>query len=158
MTLFDTYGHLTQEALRAWAEGSLCTEQRLTVAEHLAVCDACLLRMTQVEETDLPVPLPEKDLVGPAVQTVKEHRVLELFKRCGIVAAAACLAFLTWRFDVFHLTETPLQPTGSNSVQVFAARLSDGLLAWGEGLSNTLQDTCPRNDLEEMTQRSDDHV
>ena len=161
MIMFDTYGHLTEQALSAWAEGSLCEEQRLLVAEHLALCDTCLLRMTQAEdENSLSVPLPEKDLVGPAVQKVRERRVLEVLKRCGVVAAAACFAFLTWRSDLFVLPETELQPqpTRPNSMQLFAARLSEDLFAWGTDLSDALQSTFARNDVNEMTQRSDDHV
>ena len=160
MTLFDTYGHLTGEALAAWAEGSLCTEQRLLVAEHLAECDDCLLRMTQMAETGPQVLPPEKDLVTPAVQRVKERRTLEIFRRCGVAAAAAGFAFLLWRFEWFHMPETELQPqpTRPTSMQLFAARLSDELFAWGADLSDTLQDTFPRNDMDEMTQRSDGHV
>ena len=160
MTLFDTYGHLTEEALSAWAEGALCEEQRLSVAEHLAVCDACLLRMANLEDGGLPTELPEKDLVTPALQTVRKRRAPEVFKRCGIAAAAACFAFLTWRFDVFAPPESELkpQPTRPNSAQVLAAQLSDGLFAWGTDLSDTLQSTFAKDDHNEMTQRSGDHV
>ena len=161
MTLFDvSSGHLTKEALEAWAEGGLCTEQRLLVAEHLAECDDCLIRMTEVAEDGPPILLPKKDLVGPAVQRVKERRILDVFKRCGVAAAAAGFAFLMWRFEWFCVPEAELQPqiTQPTSMQLFAAQLSDDLFAWGADLSATLQDTFTRNDLEERTQRSGDHV
>ena len=162
MTVFDTYGHLTKQALDAWAEGSLCTQQRLQVAEHLAVCDVCLLRMTALDEDTLPLITPEKDLVKPAVQKVREHRVLDVLKRCGVVAAAACFMLLTWRFDLIGSsvppeTEQPPQPVRPSTLQLFAGELSDGLFAWGTGLSDTLQDTFTLDEKYETAQRSDDH-
>ncbi len=157
MTLFDTYGHLTQQALDAWAEGSLCTEQRLLVAEHLSVCDDCLLRMTLLELPE--TPQPEADLVKPAIRKVRERRTLDVLKRCGIVAAAACFGFLSWHFKLFEGREKPLQPvpTQASALQVLTTQLSDGLFGWGMDLSETLQGTFERDDNHETTQRSDDH-
>ena len=53
MKLKDKNGHITQEALLAWNEGSLCEQQRLELAEHLTCCDDCLLRLTALELEEL---------------------------------------------------------------------------------------------------------
>ena len=162
MNLFDTYGHLTQEVLRAWAEGSLYEEQRLLVAEHLAVCDTCLLRMTELDEADVPAltpALPEKDLVSLAVHRARSRRRLEVAKRCGIVAAAAAFAFGFTRLDFTQMApvepeQTALQP---DALQQMTMQLSDGIFDWSIKFSAAVQDTLTVELETELTQRSDDH-
>ena len=159
MILFDTYGHLTQEALQAWAEGALCEQQRLFVAEHLSVCDDCLLRMTELEEkeTDISPQLPKKDFVAAAIHGAHSRKKLEIFRRCGIVAAAAAFAFGFSQLDLTQIA--PLQPERTqlkpSSLQQATATLSDGLFDWGIRLSAAVQDTLTAERDEEMTQRSD---
>ena len=160
MNLFDTYGHLIQAALLAWAEGSLCEQQRLLVAEHLAVCDTCLLRMTELDEMDtLPPALPEKDLVTQALHEVRGRKRLEVAKRCGIVAAAAAFAFGFTRLDFTQMA--PLEPEQAadrpDALQRMTMQLSEGIFDWGIKFSAAVQDTLTVEHENELTQRSDQH-
>ncbi len=175
MTLFDAAGHLTQEALQAWQEGSLCAEQRLLLAEHLSVCDVCLLRMAQLEPESGPElsPPPEKNLVGAAVNRAHGKKWLEILKRCGIVAAAAVFAFGFLRLDLLGMKYAqPMQPAqpptqteepAPGAMQKFAVQLSEGIFDWGLRFSATVLDTLTVDRENEptgttqMTQRSGDN-
>ena len=49
MTCFRPDGHLTDEALAALIRGAALVElDRLELAEHLAYCDQCLQRYTEL--------------------------------------------------------------------------------------------------------------
>ena len=49
MVCFRPDGHLTDEALAALVRGDALTEMdRLELAEHLAYCDQCLQRYTEL--------------------------------------------------------------------------------------------------------------
>ena len=59
MTCFRPDGHLTDEALAALIRGDALAElDRLEIAEHLAYCDPCLQRYTEL--------LAEAPLLTPA--------------------------------------------------------------------------------------------
>ncbi len=53
MDVFDNHGHLTEQALLALIqEESLEELERLEIAEHLAFCDQCLQRYTELLTDD----------------------------------------------------------------------------------------------------------
>lgn len=141
MTLLQQNGHLSEQALAGLAEGSLCTDQRLQAAEHLTACDVCLLRLTEMDATQLPVQAPAHDLVPPTMRRLRRAKVVAFVQRCGVVAAAACFAVAGWQFDSFgKVAELPrtLEP---GPLQQFSVQLSESLLDWGDEMSQFLQDT-----------------
>ena len=143
MKLKDKNGHITQEALLAWNEGSLCEQQRLELAEHLTCCDDCLLRLTALELEELP---PARDLVGPAVRQARPRRPLLFWQRCGSAAAAVCFAFLGWRLDLLgQLNDLPQRIGQAGALQQAATQLSQELSGWSGQLSDTLQTAFDKN-------------
>lgn len=141
MTLLQQNGHLSEQALLGLAEGSLCTAQRLQAAEHLTVCDLCLLRLTDMDAAQLPLQTPPHDLAQPTVHRLRRAKVVAFVQRCGVVAAAACFAVAGWQFDFFgKVAELPrtLEP---GPLQQFSVQLSEGLFGWGDDISQFLQDT-----------------
>ena len=132
MEPFRTDGHLTDETLAALARGRKLDElTRLEVAEHLAFCDACLQRYT--------------DLLAPAPLLVPAHscreslwvrvrrRTLRLVtSRYATAAAAVALALtVVWvsgRLDFVRLPIPPEdRPSVSEGLQRWSARWSDSL-------------------------------
>ncbi len=92
MTCFRPDGHLTDEALPALVrQGELSELERLEMAEHLAYCDACLQRYTEL--------LAESPLLTPASscreslwQRLRARAVQLLVSRYATAAAAVTLA------------------------------------------------------------------
>ena len=132
MEPFRTDGHLTDETLAALARGRELDElTRLEAAEHLAFCDACLQRYT--------------DLLAPAPLLVPAHscreslwvrvrrRTLRLVtSRYATAAAAVALArTVGWgsgRLDFVRLPIPPEdRPSVSEGLQRWSARWSDSL-------------------------------
>ena len=132
MEPFRTDGHLTDETLAALARGRELDElTRLEIAEHLAFCDACLQRYT--------------DLLAPAPLLVPAHscreslwvrvrrRTLRLVTSRYATAAAAVALALTvdWgsgRLDFVRLPNPPEdRPSLSEGLQRWSARWSDSL-------------------------------
>ncbi|MCI8335830.1 MAG: hypothetical protein HFI72_01480 [Peptococcaceae bacterium] len=105
--LFDEEGHLTDQALSAFIQSTDANHpiefdelQRLEIAEHLAFCDTCVLRYTELlSDADM---LPPSDLTTAAVM-----RDLEKKQRQGYagkwlsMAVAASLAIFFWVAGVF---------------------------------------------------------
>ena len=142
MTLMTRQGHLTNEALQDLAEGSLCEVQRAEIAEHLTLCDTCLLRLTAMDETRLPVQAPPHDLVPPTLRQLQKRRLIIFAQRCGIVAAAACFMLVSWAQGALGRLQQPVQPAaGSSVLQQFSSQLSDSLVDWSDQLSQLLQES-----------------
>lgn len=142
MTLFLKDGHLTQEAFEALSEGSLCSRQRLQIAEHLSVCDRCLERLSAVTALELPAPSPCEKSVLQELHRARLHRVGLYLQRCGIVAAAACFAFMCWKYDLFGQMGTVLSKENafhSAAVQ-FNTQMTQELNRWSIRLSEDLKD------------------
>ena len=101
MELFDQHGHLTEEALAALAGGEELPElSRLEAAEHLAYCDPCLQRYTEL--------LSGTELLVPAYSCRESlwHRIRQrtlrvLTSRYATAAAALLILFSLWNFNVF---------------------------------------------------------
>ena len=132
MEPFRTDGHLTDETLAALARGRKLDElTRLEAAEHLAFCDACLQRYT--------------DLLAPALLLVPAHscreslwvrvrrRTLRLVtSRYATAAAAVALALtVVWRSGRLDFVRLPIppedRPSVSEGLQRWSARWSDSL-------------------------------
>ena len=128
MEPFRTDGHLTDETLAALARGRELDElTRLEAAEHLAFCDACLQRYT--------------DLLAPAPLLVPAHscreslwvrvrrRTLRLVTSRYATAAAAVALALTvrWGSTGVKLPEAPPLPEVSQRFQSWPERWNDSL-------------------------------
>ena len=94
MTCFRPDGHLTDEALAALIRGDALAElDRLEIAEHLAYCDPCLQRYTEL--------LAEAPLLTPArsCQESLRRRIWRRAVQLGVnryaTAAAAVVLALT---------------------------------------------------------------
>ncbi|NLW78137.1 MAG: hypothetical protein GXY32_01835 [Ruminococcaceae bacterium] len=95
MTLFKEDGHLTDLGLRSVIEGGLDELQSLEASEHLAFCDACLLRYTALLD-NTPLLAPETPLKDPVMRRIRRRGARMVLTRYGTVAAAAVLAVTMW--------------------------------------------------------------
>ena len=92
MELFDPHGHLTEQALLALLRGEPLEElSRLEIAEHLAFCDRCLQRYTQL--------LTDRTLLSPSpacreglYRRIRRQAVRLITSRYATAAAAVALA------------------------------------------------------------------
>ena len=121
-------GHLTDEALAALVRSEPLDELvRLELAEHLAYCDACLQRYTDL--------LAEDALLSPA-RSCRESlwvrlrmRTLRLVTSRYATAAAAVALALTvlWGSTGVKLPEAPPLPEVSQRFQSWPERWNDSL-------------------------------
>ena len=101
MVLFNTRGHLTDDALKILSGGGPLTElERLEIAEHLDFCDECLMRSMEF--------LPEGALLAPARtcretlwKRIRQRAVQVLASRYATAAAAIAIAAGLWSFNIF---------------------------------------------------------
>jgi len=101
MDLFNTRGHLTDDALKnLFGGGSLTELERLEIAEHLDFCDECLMRSMEF--------LPEETLLTPAHscrdtiwKRIRQRTVRVLTSRYATAAAAIAIAAGLWSFNIF---------------------------------------------------------
>ena len=102
MELFDrTSGCLTDEGLQALADGQLDELSRLEAAEHLAFCDACLVRYTALLAGPMIVQ-PPQDLQKPVWQRIRSQMFRVLTNRYATAAAAVAIAFCLWGSGLFQ--------------------------------------------------------
>lgn len=130
MERFRADGHLADEALTALALGENLDElARLEIAEHLAYCDDCLQRYTDL--------LAEEVLLVPAhsCRESLRHRIrtrtLRLLTSRYATAAAAVALAVTMVWSDLPTPDFPMEP--SPLVQ----RAGDALTQWGEALDHT---------------------
>ena len=154
MTCFRPDGHLTDAALAALVRGDPLPElERLELAEHLAYCDRCLQRYTELLTDDALVPPPSP--AGPGLRRRLRRRTVRLTVSRYATAAAAVVLTLTVLWGSIGLSgqAVPAEPT-------FLERAGTALtewtaawpLAWADALSgfSELFDDFgipPRNDL-----------
>lgn len=142
MNLMDRQGHLTEEALLGLAEGGLCEAQRVEVAEHLTLCDSCLVRMATLDENELPLRMPAHDLVQPTMRQLHRRKLIYFGQRCAIVAAAACFMLVSWGQGTFgRAPQLPQQGSAPGLLQKITLQLSDSLSCWGDEFSQMLQES-----------------
>lgn len=128
MNIFQSDGHLRQEALYALAQNQPLEElERLEIAEHLAFCDHCLQRYTQA--------LGESTLLTPAHscretvrQRIRSRTLRILSSRYATAAAAVALALtLLWSDLPVSKITTAERPTPEEHMDDWAERWSDSI-------------------------------
>ena len=97
MVCFRPDGHLTDEALTALVRGDALTElDRLELAEHLAYCDQCLQRYTELLSAG-PLLVPEHSCRGAPRPRIWRRAAQPGIRRHATAAAAVALALtLLW--------------------------------------------------------------
>lgn len=100
MTLFDTQGHLTDEAILAVIQETLDDLSRLEVAEHLSFCDNCLVRYTAMLTEDSLL-TPQQPIVPPLLVRLRRQAVRVVFNKYTTYAAAAGFSLVLWGAGVF---------------------------------------------------------
>ena len=127
--------HLNDADLRALLDGSADEAARLALAEHISICDRCLLRYTQALTDDILLDPPETLKPG-ILRRLRERAVRLVFNRYAAAAAAVALAMLLWTGGVFanivpERRSSPQKPgvmeVFSTSVEAFCQRVSRGL-------------------------------
>ena len=132
MEPFRTDGHLTDETLAALARGRELDElTRLEAAEHLAFCDACLQRYTDLLAT-APLLVPAHSCRESLWVRVRRRTLRLVTSRYATAAAAVALALtVVWgsgRLDFVRLPIPPEdRPSVSEGLQRWSARWSDSL-------------------------------
>ncbi|MDO5602301.1 MAG: hypothetical protein Q4G07_05975 [Oscillospiraceae bacterium] len=121
MELFFENGCLSDAALAALTQGGLDTPQRLAAAEHLSVCDDCLLRYLQLQAA--PSPPPPQGMEQRLLTAVRHKRLRLFVKRAAPAAAAACFAV------VFTLTGFITKPPDMSPVGVDAFRAERSIVS-----------------------------
>ena len=108
MELFDPAGHLTDGALLALAHEEVPDElARLEMAEHLAYCDQCLQRYTDLL-TKTPLLTPAHSCRESLWRRVRARTLRLLTSRYATAAAAVALALtVLWGSAAVSLPEAP---------------------------------------------------
>ena len=112
MTCFRPDGHLTDAALAALVRGDPPPElERLELAEHLAYCDRCLQRYTELLTDEVLVPPPAP--AGPGLRRRLRRRTVRLTVSRYATAAAAVVLALTVLWGSIGLSgqAAPAEPT-----------------------------------------------
>lgn len=142
LELFNDQGCLTDEGLQALIAGSLDEMGRLEAVEHLAYCDRCLKRYTDLLSGEVLLE-PPKDLSVPVRRGLMMNLMHTVWGR-GVVAAAAVLLSLgMWHSGFFdysglnnHGPKLPAisQPSGFSQA---SDAFFDAFSAFRRGLSQT---------------------
>lgn len=101
MELFDSRGHLTDDALKTLSGGGPLTElERLEIAEHLGFCDKCLPHSLEIFSKEALL-APEHSCHDTLRQRIRRRNLRELSSRFATAAAAITIAASLWSFNVF---------------------------------------------------------
>lgn len=140
MKIFQSDGHLRQEALYALAQNQPLEElERLEIAEHLAFCDHCLQRYTHA--------LGDNALLTPAhscretvLQRIRSRTLHILSSRYATAAAAVALAltFLWSDHPVPKIIMTE-RPTLEERMDNWAERWSNSTGAFMEHFNHIFE-------------------
>ena len=154
MVCFRPDGHLTDEALAALVRGDALTElDRLELAEHLAYCDQCLQRYTELLSAG-PLLVPEH-----SCRESLRHRIWRRAVQLGVnryaTAAAAVVLALTVLWGSAGLAGQTVR-TEPTLLERAGTALTEWTDAWPQawadalaGFSNLFDNlgVSPRNDL-----------
>lgn len=144
MELFTADGHLTDEGLKAVADGTLEELQRLEAAEHLSFCDRCLERYTFLL-TDDSLLQPAQPLAPPVLSRIRQRAVRIFFNKYTTVAAAAALALTLWGTGFFQaLVPAPRKPEPPKTTQTITAQVNSFLNESGAAISGAFNDLFTR--------------
>ena len=128
MEPFRTDGHLTDETLAALARGRKLDElTRLEAAEHLAFCDACLQRDTDLRAT-APLLVPAHSCRESLWVRLRMRTLRLVTSRYATAAAAVALALtVLWGSAGVKLPAAPPLPEVSQRFQSWPGRWNDSL-------------------------------
>lgn len=134
MDVFREDGHLTDETLTALVrEGPLDGLQRLEAAEHLAFCDLCLQRYTDLlAGTELLV--PEHSCQKTVWQRIRVRTIHLITSRYATAAAAVGLALTVVWGSAGGITLPKLPQLPERQYVV-----SDNLRRWGASLDGAMR-------------------
>ena len=140
MEVFRADGHLTEETLRLLARNQegLNDLERLEVAEHLAFCDYCLLRYTDVRES-APLLVPQTSCQKRLWLRIQTRAIRLITSRYATAAAAVALALtVLWGGESVEFVRPALpedRPSISRRLTGWTGELSDSLTQAMSGLS-----------------------
>ena len=128
MELFDPAGHLTDGALLALAHEEVPDElARLEMAEHLAYCDQCLQRYTDLL-ANAPLLTPAHSCRESLWRRLRARTLRLLTSRYATAAAAVALALtVLWGSAAVPLPKRPSLPEVPQRLQSWPQRWSDSL-------------------------------
>lgn len=128
MELFDPAGHLTDGALLALAHEEVPDElARLEMAEHLAYCDQCLQRYTDLL-ANAPLLTPAHSCRESLWRRVRARTLRLLASRYATAVAAVALALtVLWGSAAVPLPKRPSLPEVPQRLQSWPQRWSDSL-------------------------------
>lgn len=120
MELFSNNGHLKDKALLALIQGRELSElERLEISEHLAYCDRCLQRYTELL-TDEALLSPARSCQATLWRRIRQRTLRILTSRYATAAAAVVLALTILWGNIPHsiVEQLPLpEETGSITEQ-----------------------------------------
>ena len=128
MERFGPDGHLTDEALSALAGGGELEElARLELAEHLAYCDDCLQRYTDLL-ADASLLIPAHSCQESLWNRIRMRTMRLVASRYATAAAAVALALtVLWGTPAIHLPREAPMPEVSQRFQNWPERWNDSL-------------------------------
>lgn len=135
MEQFDCGGHLTDEVLLCLIQETPMDElERLEIAEHLAYCDLCLQRYTELL-ADAPLLIPDRSCQDTLWQKLRRRAIRMVTSRYATAAAAVALALtMLWSSTALPNQNAErhdlLQEVGSTvteRVRSFPSRWNDSL-------------------------------
>lgn len=141
MTRFRDDGHLTDAALAALARGEELDELgRLEAAEHLAFCDLCLQRYTDLLDGTALL-TPERSCRESIWARVRARTLRLVTSRYATAAAAVALALtMLWGSGRVELVRRPAlpedRPSVSQGLREWSARWNDSLDGAMSGLND----------------------
>lgn len=141
MEHFRDDGHLTNETLTALAQGQEFGElTRLEIAEHLAFCDLCLQRYTDIL-TGTEFLIPAHSCQDTLWRRIRQRTLQLLTSRYATAAAAVALALtMVWgsgQADIIHRPALPEdRPSVSQGLREWSARWNSSLDSAMSGLND----------------------
>ena len=128
MELFDPSGHLTDNALLTLSRDEIPDElARLEMAEHLAYCDQCLQRYTDLL-AETPLLTPAHSCRESLWRRIRARTLRILTSRYATAAAAVALALtVLWGSAAVPISKRPSLAEVPQRLQSWPQRWSDSL-------------------------------
>lgn len=143
MMAFRGDGHLSREALAALAgnEDAFDELERLEISEHLAFCDDCLQRYTELLEDGTALLAPERSCQKTLWARIRSRAVRMITSRYATAAAAVTLALtVLWSGGPHVELARPAlpedRPSISRQLSGLTGEISDSLRETVSGISD----------------------
>lgn len=144
--LFDKDGCLTDQGLRMLISGELDELGRLEAAEHLAFCDRCTLRYSELLEGDILLETP--DLLRPGIfRRIRQHARRIFCSRYAAMVVAASFAMVFWLSGVFTVNENVAKGKWVENFGRSTNEFTQATSSWSEGVADSLSDFFDNFDL-----------